>query len=168
MCKRASKAGALKPFITSKWANPVKIDPHAYQCGHCDQSVASDHGYQTTDGRVRLLLCPLCNHPSVHDAAAHTLFPSASPGGRVDHLPNDVDRLYEEARAAAGASAPTAAVLATRKLLMHVAVDCGAPAGKSFLSMSVPSRITTMCRLAPEVGWITFETEVTKRTTRFS
>jgi hypothetical protein len=42
--------------------------------------------------------------------------------------------LYDEARRAAAANAPTAAVLALRKLLMNVAVSKGAKEGQSFVS----------------------------------
>jgi hypothetical protein len=50
----------------------------------------------------------------------------------VLHLPTAVEALYEEARTVLGADAPTSATLALRKLLMHVAVEKGAPAGQTF------------------------------------
>ena len=46
--------------------------------------------------------------------------------------PKDVDALYEEARRAAGVGSNSCAVLACRKLLMHLAVDKDAEAGKPF------------------------------------
>ncbi len=55
-------------------------------------------------------------------------------GKEVNHLPPDIGVLYNEARAAIAGSAPTAAVLCCRKLLMHVAVEKGAEEGKSFQS----------------------------------
>jgi hypothetical protein len=51
----------------------------------------------------------------------------------VAHLPNDVEQLYREARNAVAIGSYTAAVLGCRKLLMHIAVAQGAPAGKSFV-----------------------------------
>jgi len=51
----------------------------------------------------------------------------------VRNLPDLVAKLYEEARIASAAGAHTAAVLATRKLLMHIAVDQKAPTNKSFI-----------------------------------
>ena len=49
------------------------------------------------------------------------------------NLPREVDALYSEARCCTAAGSPTAAVLAARKLLMHIAVDRGAKPGGSFL-----------------------------------
>jgi thioredoxin reductase len=51
----------------------------------------------------------------------------------VKHLPADVERLYDEARDSHAAAAYTAAVLALRKLLMRVAVEKGAEAGRTFV-----------------------------------
>jgi hypothetical protein len=56
-------------------------------------------------------------------------------GNRVKDIPEEsVAKLYEEARRATGVTAYTAAVLCCRKLLMHIAVVKGAPAGESFVS----------------------------------
>jgi hypothetical protein len=46
--------------------------------------------------------------------------------------PEDVDAAYGEARDALAAGAPTASVLISRKVLMHIAVDKGAEAGRTF------------------------------------
>jgi hypothetical protein len=50
----------------------------------------------------------------------------------VSHLPDGVKQLFSESREAIAAGAHTAAVLVLRKLLMHVAVECGASAGLKF------------------------------------
>jgi len=47
--------------------------------------------------------------------------------------PKDVESLYEETRKCTSAGAHTAAVLACRKILMHIAVDQKAKEGLSFL-----------------------------------
>jgi hypothetical protein len=60
------------------------------------------------------------------------VYPKAAPGLSVKGLPGDVEALYEEARASAGAEAHTAAVLTCRKILMHVGVQEGAEIDKSF------------------------------------
>jgi len=52
----------------------------------------------------------------------------------VASLPKDVEALYNEARSSVTVNAFTAAVLTCRKLLMHLAVAKGAPAGQSFLA----------------------------------
>jgi len=59
--------------------------------------------------------------------------PGVSPGETVDHLPKEIERLYEEARRSAAASADTGAVLLCRKLLMNIAVNLKAPAGLKFI-----------------------------------
>ena len=61
-------------------------------------------------------------------------FPGVPYANSVRHLPQDIEKLYEEARSAIGSGAPTAAVLACRTLLMHVAVEKGAKEGENFLS----------------------------------
>jgi hypothetical protein len=61
-------------------------------------------------------------------------FPGSMPGENIKHLPPDVDALFLEARQAMSTNAHTAAVLAFRKLLMHIAVDCGAQPSESFVA----------------------------------
>jgi hypothetical protein len=82
-------------------------------------------------------VCPLCNRPTFIDsrrAGDVVQVPGSRPGSDVEHLPPEVDKLYNEARAAMAANASTVAVLGFRKLLMNVAVEKGAPEGESFQS----------------------------------
>lgn len=123
------------------WAHFQPVDPRRYRCGHCDANVGSERGIQTNtnlNGQQagQVVLCMVCNRPSVFVVEGDTTVqaPAPAPGESVAHVPDDVDKLYREARKASGAGAHTAAVLALRKLLMHVAVDLGAPPGKSFFS----------------------------------
>jgi hypothetical protein len=60
--------------------------------------------------------------------------PGVAFGADVNHLPADVAGLYREARNCMVVSAFTASVLATRKLLMNVAVSQGAAPNGSFQS----------------------------------
>ncbi|MBC8450233.1 MAG: DUF4145 domain-containing protein [Chloroflexi bacterium] len=53
--------------------------------------------------------------------------PGAPFGRDVSNLPADIERLYQEARDCMKACAYTCAVLACRKMLLHVAVNMGAP-----------------------------------------
>ena len=55
-------------------------------------------------------------------------------GAEIAHLPKDVESLYREARNCISVAAPTASVLACRKLLMNVAVSQGAPPNGTFQS----------------------------------
>jgi hypothetical protein len=58
--------------------------------------------------------------------------PGAAYGKSVDHLPGDLLPLYQECRNCMIVSAYTASVLTCRKILMHVAVEKGAPPGDTF------------------------------------
>jgi hypothetical protein len=71
--------------------------------------------------------------PSFRVDTSDAQVPGALPGTAITHLPNDVASVYEEARASMSVGSHTAAVLALRKMLMHVAVDCGAKPGMSFV-----------------------------------
>lgn len=61
------------------------------------------------------------------------VYPAAPAGGRVTHLPADVEQAWREARTAHAVAAYTAAEMVCRKILMHIAVDAtGSKAGKGF------------------------------------
>jgi len=59
--------------------------------------------------------------------------PGVAPGNEVAHVPEATAALYKEARQCVAIGAPTAAVLAARKLLMHIAVEQGAKEGGNFI-----------------------------------
>ena len=105
-------------------------------CGYCGALVAPDKGYFGEGGQI--YLCSGCNRPSYFEnhhlaSGAPEQVPGISFGKPVHGLPDLVGKLYNEARIASAAGAHTAAVLATRKLLMHIAVDQKAPTNKSFM-----------------------------------
>ena len=77
-----------------------------------------------------LRICPNCQRPTFFEEGKQ--YPGFPVGEPIKHLPPDIEALYNEARASATANAPTAAVLALRKLLMNVAVSKGAPTNQSF------------------------------------
>ena len=70
--------------------------------------------------------------PSVLDLNGKVQIPGSLVGQDILNAPPDVAALYLEARHCKSANAPTAAVMACRKLLMHLAVEKGADAGDSF------------------------------------
>ena len=114
------------------WQHVVEIAPREYKCGYCDKEVASNRGYATTSSNQGIWLCPL-GHPTFFDSKGNQ-YPSTVFGRRVDNIPSEqVNDLYEEARRCMSVQAYTSAVLACRKLLMNIAVDKGAPTGKSFM-----------------------------------
>lgn len=118
-----------------QWQALQKIQPSQYTCGHCGNRVGSDHGWCASGhptSRVAIYVCPVCHKPSVFLFGDQ--FPGVAPGDPVANVPQDIDKLYAEARSAVAANAPTAAVLACRKLLMNVAVSQGAAVGLSFVA----------------------------------
>jgi hypothetical protein len=115
------------------WQHTVEILPREYKCSYCDKEVGSNRGYNNTgSGHPGIWLCPH-GHPTFFDSEGNQ-YPSPVFGRRVDNIPaKEVNDLYEEARRCMSVQAYTSAVLACRKLLMNIAVDKSAPAGKSFM-----------------------------------
>ena len=89
------------------------------------------HPDKVMAGMPRIFICPTCDKPTFFDKGGKQV-PGLSYGSAVLHLPKDVEALYTEARNCISVSAFTASVLATRKLLMNVAVSQGAESNKSF------------------------------------
>ena len=76
----------------------------------------------------------MCHYPTLFDESTGSVIqiPGISFGKSIEHLPDDVQKLYEEIRRATSSQSYTAAVLACRKLLMHIAVEKGAETNKTF------------------------------------
>jgi len=90
-------------------------------------------GFSSQAGGRRIHLCSHCDQPTYFDERERQ-FPGVRFGNNVKHLPQQIDQLYGEARSAISSQAYTPAVLACRKILMHVAVEQGAEEGNSFAS----------------------------------
>lgn len=120
-----------------QWSHASGMKSQTFRCGFCEFEVASALGYHTgakyPDGEQgRIYLCPHCEQPSFFRGVFRS--PSAAPGRNVEHVPAPVHDLYREARQCVGVSAFTSSVLASRKLLMNIAVSQGAQEGLSFLA----------------------------------
>ena len=77
-------------------------------------------------------ICPNCSNPTYFQRH-NCQIPGVPFGAPVAHISEPaVEAIYEEARHCAGRNAFTAAVLLSRKLLMHIAVQHGAPENQSF------------------------------------
>jgi len=101
-----------------------------YTCGYCERLVASDKGFTTTVGPI-IYICSNCKNPTYFDQSIQV--PGMTYGNNVQHLPLDVEKLYNEARFCMSVNAFTASVLVCRKILLHLAVDKKAPpAGLTF------------------------------------
>ena len=79
---------------------------------------------------IAIYICPHCKEPTYIRPGIQ--MPGVAPGNEVEHLPEQVEALYREARNCVSVSSYTSAVLACRKLLMNIAVSQGAEEGKSF------------------------------------
>jgi hypothetical protein len=132
-------AGNVPKGHTIIWINPSTIASQRYQCGYCGQPLASEKGWTANSSydqkpAAYICICHFCQRPTFIDERDRQ-FPGTTFGDPVQDVDDkDVAMLYEEARQSIGASAFTAAVLCCRKLLMHIAVAKGAPAGQSFLT----------------------------------
>lgn len=122
--------------LVGTWSGFRNLSAQGFVCGHCGNQIGSNLGWVCEvqgrpNGSARVFLCPFCNRPSYFEDAAQ--IPGVASGGHVGNVPAEVEKLYDEARNCTAANSHTAAVLATRKLLMHIAVNKGADAGKSFV-----------------------------------
>ena len=121
------------------WVNLVELTPFDYVCGYCNCYVGSIRGWyraadtgaaQESRATVRVYVCSKCDKPTFFEPAKQ--IPGVGFGDHVDHVPDNVAHLYDEARRSIAANAHTGAVLLCRKLLMNIAVQKGASPGKSF------------------------------------
>jgi len=93
--------------------------------------VSSDRGYWDEQRQCGIWVCP-CGNPTFFEGEKQ--YPGYPFGGEIGGIAEaGVKELYDEARKCTGTQAFTAAVLVCRKLLMHIAVEKGAPKGKSFM-----------------------------------
>lgn len=112
--------------ITFSGSNP-------YTCGYCGNVVTSLAGYFENGGfRRKIYICPRCEGPTTF--VGEDLEPGVVTGSEVLNYPEDLARLYKEARSCMAAAANTGAVLCARKLLMNIAVSKGAEKGNRFTS----------------------------------
>ena len=114
------------------WSGLGGIGSRQFRCGHCGYSVANDKGYHHENMQRRIYICPNCDKPTYFDERA-CAFPNVAPGNEVQHLPPELEQLYREARNCCSVSAFTASVLASRKMLMNIAVQQGAKEGLKFI-----------------------------------
>ncbi|MFC6080966.1 DUF4145 domain-containing protein [Sphaerisporangium aureirubrum] len=137
-----------------------RTDSEAYAemiCGNCGRVVVAaviakaPVTYSVEIPHVQWLRCPTCHLGTIING--QVAWPSAASGSVVDGLPQEVHAAYEEARRTAGISAFTSSELMCRKILMHVAVDKGEPAGKAFAHYL--SALETMGYITPAMKtWV--------------
>ncbi|SRR6266498_1210526 len=144
-------------MAVENWVQIQQMLPTKWTCGHCGLNVGGNRGFYRNDGGVisvqnphhpartaghqvptehiseafpRIFICPSCDRPTYFEKDKQV--PGVAYGSAISHLPADIEALYTEARNCMSVSAFTASVLATRKLLMNVAVSQGADENKTF------------------------------------
>lgn len=115
------------------WANITGPSARQFTCGYCSNVVSSNMGWYTNNlPQEHIYVCPHCTRPTYFGDDGQV--PGVAPGNEVAHVSEETARLYKEARLAVSISSFTAAVLAARKLLMHIAVEEGAKPGDTFIA----------------------------------
>ena len=114
------------------WNNETQMEPRKFSCGHCGHLVASNKGFFSKPHVAKIYICPFCELTSFF--VGNQQIPGVAPGNSVGHLPTQIEYLYDEARSCVAVGSHTAAVLTSRKILMHIAVAQGASEGDNFLS----------------------------------
>lgn len=114
------------------WRNAQQVEGYTYTCGYCGKVVGPNVGYHSdSHPSYRIYICSFCNKPTFFEDSDQT--PGAAYGNEVNALPDDIARLYKEARNCMAVSSYTAAVLTCRKLLMNIAVAQGATLDQTFI-----------------------------------
>ena len=118
-----------------EFGNIQKQNAYSLKCGWCDTVVSPNEGYEVTSNNNvigYIYVCPNCGEVILYNYLYGDTFPQAKYGESFKKLPKDVNKLYEECRDCYSVGAYTSVLLLARKLLMHIAVDCGAEEDKSF------------------------------------
>ena len=120
------------------WSDSLDIGSKNFTCGYCGNSIASNVGYDAVDAISNeelivenIFICHYCLRPTYFDEENNQV-PGPIYGKNIDYIPEQVHRLYNEARNCISCNANTASVLCSRKLLMNIAVSKGAKEGLSF------------------------------------
>lgn len=129
--------------LNGEWLSADRMSPYKYQCAHCDAVVGPASGYlcdRKNSGRsplARIFICSNCNRPTYFESfngGGRTQIPSPRYGNKIEHLPEEIEKVYTEIRDCMSHQLFTAGVLLARKLLMNIAVDSGAKEGESFVT----------------------------------
>lgn len=128
-------------MIEYRWINISLLKSKSYTCGYCSQQISSAQGYFSNlyEGEhgtgiiVYIYICHFCGKPTFFDNSNEQT-PGPKYGNEVTGIEDDkINKLYEESRKCIGCSAYTSAILACRKLLMHIAVEKGADKNLKFI-----------------------------------
>jgi len=130
---------AIPNIRSNGWVGADRIQTGSFRCGYCGDQVASEKGYRLSQhhdqsggpvGYARI--CPSCNYPTLFLPGGLQI-PGEAIGRDVQHVPDEIQGLYREARRAATEGLHTGCVLLCRKLLMNLAVGLGAKHNLKFI-----------------------------------
>lgn len=125
-----------------KWHSSSTINSKNYVCGHCGSDITSNigyHMYESSSGSSRdiekgyIYICHQCNKPTYFDDIEQV--PGAVFGKKFDKkifTDELIFELYNEARRCMEINAFTSVGMCCRKILMHIAVECGAKENQNF------------------------------------
>ena len=102
------------------WSKLEGLTARSYTCASCSTDVSSERGWSGKSGQY-IFVCPKCNWPTIF--IRHDQYPLPHLGGKLGHLPPDVENLWNEIRDAFASGAPALAVMGCRTMLIHVAED---------------------------------------------
>lgn len=113
-------------------------------CCYCGNKVAMiiQEKYYRSDARGNKIFsepcfytgyCPECGHPLIKNDESKITIPTPRGFDNVQHLPKQVEELYNEIRDSYSVRAYTCCVIAGRTLLANIAVEQGAEENRSFV-----------------------------------
>ena len=114
----------------------TRVDTETCRCGHCNNVVALDVYAKYKIGGATLYStgnCPFCKQPIIYDKIGEKVYPQVREFSEVKHVPDDVNKLYNEIRDAYSVGAYTCCVITGRTLLANIAVEQGAEENKNFV-----------------------------------
>jgi hypothetical protein len=101
--------------LGGSWNNNQQINSRQYVCGHCGNDISSNLGFKCFLGPNDfgfIYICHYCNRPTFFNVFGDPVqVPGPILGLNVEHLPHDINQLYNEIRMATSVDAFTAAVL---------------------------------------------------------
>lgn len=125
--------------LGGSWRSHELDPPVPYNCPYCGSIVTSDRGIEcrdALDANRRVAAALICSHPKCQAVTyvdpKGVLHPSPRAGKDFFHLPDDIERLWNECRIAAGSGAYLAFSMCARTMLMYVALEHGAKENDKF------------------------------------
>ena len=122
-------------FKSAKWDHVDNLAPRSFLCWNCGEKIASEKAYVTKDDHGRyfsfIYICFNCNAPIIiGDEKREVLLPL--PGKEINKLPENIKGIYSEIRKSMQSGCFNGAIMLMRTLIMHIAVEEGAPERKTF------------------------------------